>query len=430
MSETPSVLTRVANATGAIPPLVTRIVLVLAVFVVGGLAGWIGRGVLAGPADVPTMSIYQDWRLLCPVLKDKDNSCELSQEVFNEKVHARVARLVMLKDKDKSTVLAVTVPIDVFLEPGMGLRLGTDQVRVFQYKTCTEEGCLAVIPLDDQLIASLDKATDASVEVVAQQTSKAVALPFSTKGYSEARKAFLGNEAKRNSLVAEIVVMKTVRSGFVGLVAAVAALSMLAAPAWSAKPAPATAAAPQQKTDPNKPIEPNESKDFGDWTVRCYPVASPSPCEMVQLLVNKKTGHRVLGVMIVYVPSRDEHVMQIALPLGVMLQNGAVLNSDTYTSGVLRFNRCDMQGCYVVMPLDAGTLGALGAGDQGANADRLGRRQKVQHRLLAERLHRRPWRAGRSGPPEGHQSAGGARRSGRRPRQLAFDSLILLKARG
>ena len=199
MSETPSVLTRVANATGAIPPLVTRIVLVLAVLVVGGIAGWIGRGVLAGPPDVPSMNVYQDWRLMCPALKDKDNSCEMSQEVFNEKVHARVARLVMVTDKDKNTVLAITVPIDVFLEPGMGLRIGNDQVRVFQYKTCTEEGCLAVVPLDDQLLASLDKASDASVEVVAQQTSKAVALPFSMKGYSDARKAFLSNEAKRNS---------------------------------------------------------------------------------------------------------------------------------------------------------------------------------------------------------------------------------------
>ena len=39
------------------------------------------------------------------------------------------------------------------------------------------------------------------------------------------------------------------------------------------------------------------------------------------------------------------------MPLGVMLQNGAVLSSDTYTSGVLRYRLCDMQGCYSVARL-------------------------------------------------------------------------------
>lgn len=198
MSEPASALTRMANAISGLPPAVTRIVIAIFVFLVGGIAGWIGHGVLAGPADVPTMMVYQDWRLLCPASKDKDTSCELSQDVINERAHARVARLVVLKDKDKSTVLAVTVPLEVLLEPGMGLKIGDDQPRVYQYKTCTEEGCLAVIPVDDQIETSLAKATDAGV-IVAGQDGKGVALPFSMKGYVEARHAFLNNEAKRKS---------------------------------------------------------------------------------------------------------------------------------------------------------------------------------------------------------------------------------------
>ena len=158
-------------------------------------------------------------------------------------------------------------------------------------------------------------------------------------------------------MVAEIVVMKTIHSGFVGLVAGAVALTMLVAPAWSAKPAPA---AQPQIAASNKPIEPSENKNFGDWTVRCYPVSSPTPCEMLQLLVNKKTGQRVLGVVILYAPSRDQSIMQIALPLGVMLQSGAVLSSDTFKSSVLHYGRCDAQGCYVVLPVDNDTMGALG----------------------------------------------------------------------
>jgi invasion protein IalB len=199
MSETPNFLTRAANATGAMPPLVSRILVALAVFVVGGIAGWIGRGVLAGAPDVPTIQMFQDWRLGCPASTVKDASCELSQEVISEQAHARVARLVMIRDKDKGMVLAVTMPLDVLLEPGMGLKFDNEDLRAYQYKTCTEEGCVAVIPVDAQLLASLDKAKDASVVVVAEQNAKTVAIPFSLKGYAEARKAFLGNEAKRSS---------------------------------------------------------------------------------------------------------------------------------------------------------------------------------------------------------------------------------------
>jgi invasion protein IalB len=159
--------------------------------------------------------------------------------------------------------------------------------------------------------------------------------------------------------------MKTQRFRFAGLLAGLAALSLLAAPAAAAAAKPAAGSAPAQ-AEPNKPIQPSETKEFGDWSVRCYPVSSPSPCEMLELLVNKKSGRRVLGVLIAYMPSRNQHVMQIAMPLGVMLSNGAVLATDTFTSGVLKFRRCDMQGCYVETGIDNDSIAALGRATKAA----------------------------------------------------------------
>ena len=199
MSETSSsALTRMGSALGGMSPVVRRLILTLVVLLLGGVAGWIGRGVLAGPDDVPTVSVYQDWHLLCPALKTKNGSCEISQDVFEQGGGQRLARIIMAKNKDKSMVMYVTVPLQVLLEPGLGLKLGTDQVRVFQYKTCTEEGCLAVIPVDDPIIASLGKAQDGGIDV-AQPDGKAAQLPFSMKGYTDAYKAFQNNEAKRKS---------------------------------------------------------------------------------------------------------------------------------------------------------------------------------------------------------------------------------------
>lgn len=200
-SETPSVPTRMASAISGMPSWATYTLLGLAVFLAGGAAGWIGRGTLAGPPDVPTMNIFQDWHLLCPDSKDKDDSCELSQDVVSQKEGQRLARIVLFRDKasNKSLEMAVTVPLEVFLEPGIGLKVGDDQVRVYQYKTCTEAGCSAIIPVDDALLASLAKAQDAGVVVASPQDGKAVELPFAMKGYSEAWKMFQSNEAKHQS---------------------------------------------------------------------------------------------------------------------------------------------------------------------------------------------------------------------------------------
>jgi invasion protein IalB len=134
------------------------------------------------------------------------------------------------------------------------------------------------------------------------------------------------------------------------------AAALLMAPAWAQdEPAPA-----QQQPSPQsgKQMQPSEMKEFGDWTVRCYPVTSPSPCEMIELRVAKKSGQRILGFLLAYVPSRDAHVMQVSVPLGVALANGLVIDSDTYKSPVLKFRRCDQLGCYVEAANDVvGTLG-------------------------------------------------------------------------
>ena len=147
--------------------------------------------------------------------------------------------------------------------------------------------------------------------------------------------------------------MKSVRFRFAGLFAGLAAFSLLATVTAQAQ---GTASAPAAA---NKPVQPSETKEFGDWTVRCYPVSSPTPCEMIELLVNKKSGQRVLGVLIVFNAAQNQNVVQIAMPLGVSVQNGAVLSSDTYTSGVLRYRLCDVQGCYAFAPVDEDAIKAL-----------------------------------------------------------------------
>jgi invasion protein IalB len=108
-----------------------------------------------------------------------------------------------------------------------------------------------------------------------------------------------------------------------------------------------------------QPMAPTDTKQFGDWMVRCYPVSSPSPCDMFELLADKTNHQRVLSISIAYVPSTDRHVIQIAVPLGVLIQKHLTLASDAYTSPDLHFRRCDRGGCYVEMLIQNDAVNAL-----------------------------------------------------------------------
>jgi len=144
--------------------------------------------------------------------------------------------------------------------------------------------------------------------------------------------------------------MKTVLAGaFMGLMTSAA----LAQTPADAPVAPAS----------NKP----EVKTVQDWAVRCFPIASPSPCDMFQQLDNQRTGQRVVSLSFAFYPALNRHALVIAVPLEVSIPKGLKLQTSTYTSPTLKFRRCDRNGCYVEMAVENGVIEALAksSGDAG-----------------------------------------------------------------
>ena len=200
MSELSPPPTRTSFVDG-LPPIAKHAAIWAGVFIIGALLGWIGRGVLFGQPDVPSVLVYQDWRLICPARKEKDANCRMTQDIVDSKSGQAIASLVLFKevgkDKKESTVLAVNVPLGILLEPGVGLKFGND-LKTYAYKTCLEGGCLAVVPVDAALEKSITGTDDAALNV-ARLDGKTVQLPFSTKGFADARKAYKNFDAKRSS---------------------------------------------------------------------------------------------------------------------------------------------------------------------------------------------------------------------------------------
>jgi invasion protein IalB len=98
---------------------------------------------------------------------------------------------------------------------------------------------------------------------------------------------------------------------------------------------------------------------FSDWSVRCFQVVSPSPCDMYEELADKTSHQRVLSLSVTYIPKLDRHALVVAVPLGVAIQNGLVVQTDAFTSTALHYRRCDRQGCYVEMLIDNASVGQL-----------------------------------------------------------------------
>ena len=140
------------------------------------------------------------------------------------------------------------------------------------------------------------------------------------------------------------------------LMAACTGLMLAAGAAMAQQQAPAADGAPGRP----------DVKTVGDWTVRCFPIQSPSPCDMFQEQDYQKTGQRVLSVSIAYVPSMDKHAIQISVPLDISIPKGVTLQTDTYTSPGLKYRVCDRTGCYIEMAVDNGLVEGLAkSGAQG-----------------------------------------------------------------
>lgn len=174
-----------------------RFVIPAVLFVVGGLAGWIGHGMLVKPDDVASIRIFQDWRLACPQPSSSEGSCALIQDVIDSRSRSEIAHLALGKSR-KGMELLVTMPFDVLLQPGMGLSVGKDPIRVYPYQTCNTVGCIATIPVDDKLIASMRANPDARI-LFAALNNKPIGLTFSLAGFDPAYAAYSDAEAKRHS---------------------------------------------------------------------------------------------------------------------------------------------------------------------------------------------------------------------------------------
>jgi invasion protein IalB len=93
--------------------------------------------------------------------------------------------------------------------------------------------------------------------------------------------------------------------------------------------------------------------------VRCFPVNNPNPCDVFQELDDQNTHQRVLALSLAYAPSADRHLLQVTAPLEVAIQKGLTIQTDSYTSPVMKYRMCTREGCFVQIAPDNAMIEAL-----------------------------------------------------------------------
>ena len=108
---------------------------------------------------------------------------------------------------------------------------------------------------------------------------------------------------------------------------------------------------------------------YEDWTVRCVERENLPPCDMVQFATERDSGEQVMQVSIAHAGKENAYGVQIRVPLGVLLDRGAVIRVDAEEPLTgFTFTRCHASGCYIerimqpdeLTPFKTGIEGVLG----------------------------------------------------------------------
>ena len=113
----------------------------------------------AQEASVPddALDVHGDWTIRCDAIPDGGTQCALTQAVEAEdRVDVWLnAYAFRPADAEDPTLLSILVPLRVILTKGLGLRIDDAETIVFDFITCSEEGCLASIALTEELMTAM-----------------------------------------------------------------------------------------------------------------------------------------------------------------------------------------------------------------------------------------------------------------------------------
>lgn len=134
----------------------------------------------------PDEQVFTDWRVLCQPSEETKTTCQMLQSASASEDGLTVFLLsISPGEEDGASYAVVTVPLGVYLAPGVEIRV--DRRRPFKvlYEICDRAGCHAGFKLSGSVLSAFRNGLDAKVRVWTAKT-QAVEFPVSLRGFSAA----------------------------------------------------------------------------------------------------------------------------------------------------------------------------------------------------------------------------------------------------
>ncbi|WP_126009621.1 invasion associated locus B family protein [Georhizobium profundi] len=126
-------------------------------------------------------------------------------------------------------------------------------------------------------------------------------------------------------------------------------------------PAPAATQPARSSTPPAAP--PAETAEADSWQLECLERETES--RLCQAILRSRVGEQIAMVLAIAKNPQDDAVsLQMALPLGIDIQRGAILTVDDFQETLMP-SRCTAQGCLVETIASAELVDALMSGNAG-----------------------------------------------------------------
>ncbi len=132
-----------------------------------------------------TLERHGDWQLACSA-----DLCQIFSTLSRSNTDEVLLSASAVLDHESDTVTVILrAPKSTALPPGLRFWISETSSAVVPYQYCDDEGCYAILQLEDGMRAEMTSLDRAVVEFISYGSNERTALPLSLDGFDEALSA-------------------------------------------------------------------------------------------------------------------------------------------------------------------------------------------------------------------------------------------------
>jgi len=130
-------------------------------------------------------AVFGDWKTACEQGEQASN-CHIFQHIKVKESDKTLLHLAVGHAKESDLPVALfNLPLGVALPPGVQFKVGEQgEPQNMPYSICTQQGCRAVLKLEDGLLSAMREASSGTLTFVGPD-AKAYNIPISFRGFAK-----------------------------------------------------------------------------------------------------------------------------------------------------------------------------------------------------------------------------------------------------